>query len=194
VKRGGLTEARAVGFLDGSTPPEAHWASGSDERETTAVYGCNMAFLDTVIREIRFDENLPLYGWQEDRDYTGMARRMGPVIYFPKCEGVHLGVGRGRTSGLRFGYSQTANPLYLMKKGTIGYKIGIRFIVRALAANLALGLRNHSLVDYRGRLQGNMRALRDVILGCSHPSRIMASDFEPMLASPPISASSERGA
>jgi hypothetical protein len=26
-----------------------------------------MAFTDTVIRQTRFDENLPLYGWQEDR-------------------------------------------------------------------------------------------------------------------------------
>ena len=188
VKRGGLTEAEAVGFLDGSMPPEAHWASGPDEGETTAVYGCNMAFTDTVIREIRFDENLPLYGWQEDRDYTGMAQRMGRVIYCPKCVGVHLGVRRGRTSGLKFGYSQIANPLYLMKKGTMGYKIGMRFILRAMAANLARGIGHHSLVDYRGRLQGNMRALRDVICRCAHPSRITASTFETVPESPPLSS------
>ena len=193
VKRGGLTEAQAVGFLDGSTMPEAHWASGSEETETTAVYGCNMAFTDTVIREIRFDENLPLYGWQEDRDYTGMARRMGRVIYFPACVGVHLGVRRGRTSGLKFGYSQIANPLYLMKKGTMGFRIGLRFILRALASNLARGIGIHALIDYRGRLKGNMRALRDVILGRSHPSRIAASDFETTAGSPPISAASKRG-
>ena len=32
--------------------------------------------------------------------------------------GVHLGNKRGRVSGLRFGYSQIANPIYLLQKGT----------------------------------------------------------------------------
>jgi hypothetical protein len=91
-----------------------------------------MAFTDTVIRQTRFDVNLPLYGWQEDRDYTDMALRLGRVIYFPDCRGVHLGVKSGRTGGGKLGYSQIANPVYLMKKGTMGYKIGLKFIGRAL--------------------------------------------------------------
>jgi hypothetical protein len=174
VRTGGLTENQATAFLNGETPPQSHWASGVNERDTGSVYGCNMAFIDTVIRQTRFDENLPLYGWQEDRDYTGMAKKIGRVIYFPNCRGVHLGVKSGRTSGIKLGYSQIANPLYLMKKGTMEYRIGLKFIARALAANTVRSLSDHPFIDYRGQLRGNMRALLDVLLMRSHPSNILS--------------------
>jgi hypothetical protein len=93
-----------------------------------------------------------------------MALRLGRVIYFPDCRGVHLGVKSGRTGGGKLGYSQIANPVYLMKKGTMGYKIGLKFIGRVLAANIVRSVRDHPFVDSRGRLRGNMRALLDVRL------------------------------
>jgi hypothetical protein len=177
VRTEGLTENQATAFLNGEAPPQSHWASGADERDSDSVYGCNMAFIDTVIRAVRFDEALPLYGWQEDRDYTGMAKRLGRVIYFPDCRGVHLGVKSGRTSGIKLGYSQIANPIYLMKKGTMGHKIGLKFIGRALAANIVRSLSDHPFVDYRGRLRGNMRALLDVLLMRSDPRNILNADL-----------------
>jgi hypothetical protein len=170
---GGLTDDQADAFLKGQTPPQAHWASGTSERDTASVYGCNMAFVDTVIRTTRFDEALALYGWQEDRDYTGMAWKHGRVIYYPSCRGVHLGTRSGRVSGVKFGYSQIANPVYLMKKGTMDLKTGPRFIARALAANSIRSLQKHPFVDYRGRLRGNMRALLDVIALRSDPRNIV---------------------
>jgi hypothetical protein len=78
---------------------------------------------------------------------------------------------------MKFGYSQIANPLYLMKKGTMGYKVGVRFIARALAANIIRSIGKHPYVDYKGRLRGNMRAVRDVIYGRSDPRRIAESSF-----------------
>ena len=100
-----------------------------------------------------------------------MANKLGRVIYFPGCRGVHLGVRSGRSSGVRLGYSQIANPVYLMKKGTMGYKAGVQHIARALASNTVRSLGKHPYVDYRGRPLGNMRAVWDVLCCRSDPRR-----------------------
>jgi hypothetical protein len=163
VKRGGLNEKDAESYIRHEIPSESHWASGTFEREIHCAYGCNMAFLDTVVRKVRFDEELPLYGWQDDRDYTGMARKYGRVIYTPKCIGVHLGVKSARVSGVKFGYAQIANPLYLMRKGTMSFSLCLKHLAKAIASNLIQSCLPHPLMDYRGRLRGNIRAITDTI-------------------------------
>ncbi|NWG45605.1 MAG: glycosyltransferase [Alphaproteobacteria bacterium] len=173
VKGPGLDEAEAEAYLAGARAPLPHWASGEAMREVSAMYGCNMAFRAVVARTCRFDEALPLYGWQEDRDFTQRARAHGRTVYAPGPSGVHMGVKRGRTSGLRFGYSQIANPLYLWRKGTMQAREALRFVARALAANAARSLTRNALFDYRGRLAGNVRALGDLLLGRCDPRRIV---------------------
>ena len=167
-----IDEVYARKLLAGEAPPMAHWAAG-EEREVGSVYGCNMAFRASVLSEIRFDENLPLYSWQEDLDITSRVARLGKVLYTPECRGVHLGVKLGRTSGFRFGYSQIANPIYLYKKGTCPYKRAARFTARAIVGNGIRSLLKPRLFDYRGRFRGNLLALYDVMLGRLHPRRIL---------------------
>jgi len=173
VKRGGLSEADALRYLTGARAPEPHWAAGAERREVGCAYGCNMAFVDRVLRGCRFDEALPLYGWQEDYDFTSRARAFGTVVYEPSCHGVHLGVRSARTSGVRFGYSQVANPLYLARKQTMERSHACRFIYRNLLSNLYHSLRENALFDYRGRLKGNFLALVDILRGIIHPLRIL---------------------
>ena len=67
---------------------------------------------------LRFDDNLPLYGWLEDIDFARSIAPYGRVVKSMLLRGVHLGVKRGRTSGVKLGYSQIANPLYMLRKGT----------------------------------------------------------------------------
>jgi hypothetical protein len=86
--------------------------------------------------------------------------------------GVHLGVKSGRTSGLRFGYSQIANPIYLMRKGTMSLSFGGKSILKNLAANLFRSVRPEAYVDRVGRLKGNLFALGDLVRGKLHPGRI----------------------
>ncbi len=173
VKRGGVSETEALRYLSGEAPREEHWASGPDRREAGCAYGCNMAFVDQVIRRCRFDEALPLYGWQEDYDFTSCARAFGIVVYEPSCLGVHLGASKGRTSGVRFGYSQIANPLYLARKRTMKRKQACKFVSRHVLSNLYHSLRGNGLFDYRGRLKGNLLAFADILRGISHPRRIL---------------------
>lgn len=173
VKVGGIGEADALRYLSGDLAPEAHWASGNERREIWCAYGCNMTFVDRVIRRCRFDAALPLYGWQEDYDFTARAREFGPALYEPECLGVHLGVTRGRISGVRFGYSQIANPFYLARKHTMKRRRACSFISRHLCSNLYHSLRTDARFDYRGRLKGNCLAFFDMVRGTIHPQRIL---------------------
>src|SRR5690606_28448217 len=45
--------------------------------EVPATYGCNMAFRCSSIGDLRFDERLPLYAWQEDVDFSTQIARRG---------------------------------------------------------------------------------------------------------------------
>jgi GT2 family glycosyltransferase len=143
--------------------------------ECYGTYGCNMAFRAEAIRlnKVLFDENLPFYGWQEDIDFSRQLGRHGLIVKASSLQGVHLGTKLGRTSGVRFGYSQIANPVYLIRKGTMSWKHGANQMWRNVAANLARSLSPEPWVDRRGRLRGNMLAAIDLVRGRSSPRRIL---------------------
>lgn len=171
----GYDEATARAYLLGKRPPAAHWTQVATLTERPdGLYGCNMAFRGTVAGAQRFDERLPLYGWQEDIDFGGRAKRFGRLVCDPACRGVHMGVQGARTSGLRFGYSQIANPLYLVAKGSMRPVFGTRLMCRNLASNLFNSLRLNRRKDYFGRLRGNLRALVDATRGRLSPERILS--------------------
>lgn len=166
----GLTPAEARAVLAADKPPAQPALAPIHN-----AYGCNMVFRTAAIRaaRARFDEALPLYGWQEDADFSRQLLGQGAIVEAQALRGVHLGNKRGRTSGLRFGYSQVANPLYLVRKGTMGPRRALRLAAGNIAANLVGSLRNTGLVDRRGRLRGNALALWDALRGRSSPRRIL---------------------
>jgi GT2 family glycosyltransferase len=138
------------------------------------TYGCNMAFRMETVRQngILFDENLPLYGWQEDIDFSLRLAPFGRIVKSDNLQGVHLGVKVGRTSGVKTGYSQIANPVYLARKGSIAKLYAINLICRNVAANLVRSLYPEPWIDRKGRVKGNVLALLDVAVGRSSPLRI----------------------
>jgi glycosyltransferase involved in cell wall biosynthesis len=140
-----------------------------------SAYGCNMALRVAPIRAhgLRFDENLPLYGWSEDVDFCRQLAAYGLIVENARMAGVHLGVKAGRTSGVRFGYSQIANPYYLWRKGTDRPGFALRQIVRNVGANVAKSLSPEPWVDRRGRLFGNALGFADLIRGRLDPKRIL---------------------
>lgn len=171
----GYDELTAQEYLLGERPPEAHWAHNTGVTELPdGLYGCNMAYRDVVARTQRFDEHLPLYGWQEDIDFAGGVRNFGKLVCDAACRGVHMGIQGGRTSGLRFGYSQIANPVYLVRKGSMRAGFGTRLMCRNLASNLFNALRLNRRKDYAGRLRGNLHALFDAGIGRLDPARILS--------------------
>ncbi len=143
------------------------------ERALPALYGCNLCVRLSAAEGLWFDEKLPLYGWQEDVDYSFQLGAKGTLIYTNLLAGVHLGAKGGRTSGKRLGYSQIANPVYLLRKKTIPPRLAWRLMSRNLMANLAYSVFPEPYVDRLGRLQGNTWALFDLMVGRIHPERIL---------------------
>lgn len=166
----GIGHEEALAILDRSAPP-THPAAD----DTYGCYGCNMTFrLDVVQRErLRFDAALPLYGWLEDIDFSRRVAPFGRIANWSGLRGVHLATKRGRTSGVRFGYSQVVNPIYMVRKGSMRWSYAARHVGKNMAKNLLRAFWQEPWVDRRGRLKGNLIGLAEVIAGRAHPGRIL---------------------
>jgi GT2 family glycosyltransferase len=146
----------------------------SIRRDLKGLYGCNMTYRRRMIEGIWFDERLKLYGWQEDIDFAAQLLGRGRLVQTHAFAGVHQGVKGGRASGVRLGYSQIINPLYLAGKGTMRTSFALRIIMGNLVANHARALSPEPWVDRAGRVRGNWLGLFDAVRGRLTPERIEA--------------------
>jgi hypothetical protein len=146
---------------------------GRITRPKRGLYGCNMVYRAAAIGELKFDENLPLYGWQEDVDFSYRLGSRGRLVACDAIKGVHMGEKIGRTSGRRLGYSQIANPLYLLGKRSIPRDLAWRIMRNNVSSNLWGSLWPEPYIDRRGRLIGNLLAVRDLARRRLHPGRIL---------------------
>lgn len=140
----------------------------------TSLYGCNMAFRLAAAETLRFDEKLPLYGWQEDVDFTHQLSWRGKLVRTSALTGIHLGARSGKTSGKRLGYSQIANVVYLWRKGTMRPWLGERLLFQNIVSNVVRSIWPEPDIDRRGRLAGNILAIADLLRGRIDPERIEA--------------------
>jgi GT2 family glycosyltransferase len=161
-----LADAQAMVAKDEATPRTAgvrYWG---------VPYGCNMAFRTSAINGTRFDERLPLYGWQEDLDFGARIGLSGKIAKVGRLRGVHMGIKSGRVSGARLGASQIINNVYLWRKGTMPLKSAVKFAGRNVAANLLGSFRPQPFIDRRGRLKGNIMGLLQVLRGRLDPEYV----------------------
>lgn len=164
-----LAEAeRLVDAADDAGPGDLRPRANLD-----GLYGCNMAFRAAAIGATRFDERLPLYGWQEDVDFAARLLPRGRLVLTHAFGGVHCGVKTGRTPGLRLGYSQVANPVYLARKGSMRPFRSARLIAGNMIANHLRALAPEPWIDRRGRLRGNWIALRHALSGQLDPEHVL---------------------
>ena len=165
-----------IGYDEAQKLVNEHQKAGADDINIRDVldglYGCNMAFRAAAIGKVRFDENLPFYSWQEDIDFAAQLLGRGRLIRSDGFAGVHRGVKRGRGSGVRFGYSQVVNPIYLARKKTMRWSYALKIIRNNVLANLLKMFFPEPWVDRRGRVIGNMMGLRDVVLRKDDPRNI----------------------
>ena len=172
AKGPGITPAEARAMLAGDTAPPDITAA----HEHFNGYGCNMALRLAPVRDhaLRFDEKLPLYAWYEDIDLTRRMLPYGKILRLGGARGVHLGVKQGRVPGVRLGYSQVVNPIYLARKGSFPWSHAIPSAMRHCVINLLLSVRPEPEVDRWGRFRGNMRGLLDLATGRADPERILS--------------------
>jgi len=171
VKEGGITYESALQIVRAyEAGPELPLRN----EDFLFAYGCNMAFRTSAIGKIRFDENLPLYGWQEDMDFAGQISVHGKVIRTTSFAGVHRGVNKGRSSGVMLGFSQIINPTYLVRKGTMRPKKAATLIVKNLIANHVKVLMPEPFIDRSGRLRGNWLGLFHLLRGHADPTAVLS--------------------
>ncbi len=171
AKGPGIAPDRARAILAADTPPADPLAA----EPAFNGYGCNMALrLDPVFAHgLRFDENLPLYAWYEDIDLTRRMLPHGRILRLAGARGVHLGTKAGRVPGVRLGYSQVVNPIYLARKGSFPWNHAVPSAARHVLVNLLKSARPEPEVDRWGRFRGNLRGLRDLATGRADPRRIL---------------------
>ena len=168
----GIVHEEGLRLLREARPNSDVWSITS----TYNGYGCNLAVRMKTVRDhrIRFDERLPLYAWLEDVDFSRQLARHGDIVRVACLRGVHLGTKRsGRGPGARLGYSQVANPVYLARKGTMRWRLALMQVGKNMLANLGRSFSPEPWVDRRGRLLGNMRAIKDLIGGKMSPERAL---------------------
>lgn len=141
---------------------------------TYGGYGCNMVIKASVARanHVVFDERLPGYGWLEDIDFTRRLSDYGEIAVSRYLEGVHLGTKSGRQNGVRLGYSQVINPLYMVRKGSLSVSYAFDHVARNVAANTIRSFAPEPWVDRRGRLMGNVLAFCHVLRGRVDPAAL----------------------
>lgn len=145
----------------------------SIKKDLVGLYGCNMVFRASAIGNIRFDEKLPLYSWQEDIDFAVQVGRNGRTVATNSFAGIHQGIKSSRTSGKQLGYSQIANPIYLIRKGTMPATFGVRLMIKNVISNHVKLFKPERWVDRRGRTVGNWLAIRDLLTNRLDPEKIL---------------------
>jgi GT2 family glycosyltransferase len=167
IKGPGLSVEEAFRRVEAAPAGDPSWMV-----EPYSPYGCNMAFRRSMIEGMTFDERLVLYGWLEDRDFgAAIAKRGARTVKVGAALGVHMGIKRGRTSGVQLGYSQVVNPVYLNRKGTMRAGLVGRHIFGNVASNLVRALRPEPFIDRAGRLRGNLMGFRDLARGRITPEK-----------------------
>lgn len=175
VLRDGIN-TEGVSFEDAVALVEAHDAQPQEApriQPTKHAYGCNMMVRVSADPALRFDERLPLYAWQEDRDFSRRLGAHGRIVHTSACAGVHMGIKSGRQSGVRMGYSQIANPVYLVGKNSMTPAEAAALMGKNMLKNIVRTPFPEKWTDRRGRLAGNLLAIRDAFSGALKPERIL---------------------
>ncbi|GHD21938.1 glycosyltransferase family 2 protein [Tianweitania populi] len=177
IKNSGVPLTEAIHVLDDDQRSGRASRIGALQ-DVYNVYGCNMLLRLRPILEqgARFDANLPLYSWLEDVEFSRAVARCGRIVRSSALRGVHLGTKSGRTPGIKFGYSQVANPIYLWRKNRMTARRTVTRVARNLIANLVRSFRPEPWVDRRGRLKGNLIGLSELLAGRLSPMRILDLD------------------
>jgi hypothetical protein len=117
-----------------------------------------MSMRSRLIGSFRFDERLAL-------------RRYGRMVGFSTIIGVHLGLKAGRVSGVRFGYSQIVNPMYLINKGSVPATVAVELMAHRRQPRPELLART---VDRSaGTRAGKLLAAFHVMMGRIQPEYIL---------------------
>jgi GT2 family glycosyltransferase len=179
IANGGITREEAKQLLAKSKPGGSLKGRFFSQGKHHILYGCNMIIRRPILNYETFDENLPFYSYGEDYDLSIRLERYGLIGRFDGCVGVHLETPGGRVREVLRGYSFVANNWYFLNKGVMHLPLHMawtRFwlicVGKSLWQSLWHLLKGDRSLDWGGRLQGHLLAVKDIFLGCCEPGRI----------------------
>lgn len=176
---GNVTREEGRARIDAYRPKRDFQGKFQSQGSGHTLHGCNMVIRRDVLEYEQFDEELPLYSYNEDYDLSLRLEAYGRVGRFIGCISVHLETPSGRVREDMRGYSLVANNYYFIKHKSTHLPAPlawIRFWIVCVArplliclVHLAKGDTSH---DFRARLKGILIAVKDIFTGKSHPGRI----------------------
>jgi GT2 family glycosyltransferase len=176
---GNITREHGKSLIANYQPPRDFKPMFRSSGREHSLHGCNMILRRGVLEYERFDEQLPLYSFNEDYDLSNRLEGYGLVGRFDGCVSVHLESPSGRVREDMRGYSLVANNYYFIKKGTSHLPTPlawIRFwpicVIKPLLRCVWHLARGDKSMDFRGRIRGILLAVKDIFAGTSHPGRI----------------------
>jgi glycosyltransferase involved in cell wall biosynthesis len=160
------------------------WQKGRPVRTSPrdSAYGCNMVYRASAIRDIQFDERLPLYGWLEDSDFSHASTRgRRTPVNNRDAHAVHLGWRGGRIAGKKLGFSQIVNSFYLWRKSRVFSlpHVVVQCWLRCLAGNVLGLVFGEPIEDRPGRLHGNLLGFLHLLSGQLDPQRVLTMPAGP---------------
>ena len=129
------------------------------------LYGCNMSFRYSAIAHERFDENLKLYAFKEDWDFSYRLACKGKYLKLYKCTGEHEISPKRAVNDEKMGYMWVANDCYIKRKNRIFSVACIFYYLAYMARHLLCFWKTSS----RKRLKGALRAFWKVVILSGKP-------------------------
>ncbi|MGA9632708.1 MAG: hypothetical protein WBQ63_14880, partial [Candidatus Acidiferrales bacterium] len=170
-----LTRIQAKKLCDAYDQSQAHSDMPGRYSPADSAYGCNMVVRYSAARKVRFDETLPLYAWLEDRDYSHrVTKHLRAPVELESAVAVHLGSRSGRIGGVRMGFSEVINPIYLWAKNrTFSLRhLVVQYWIRCFVGNVLGILTRDSEYDRMGLLRGNLIGFWHLLKGSWDPGHI----------------------
>jgi GT2 family glycosyltransferase len=151
-----------------ANPPDA-----SPIEDVRTGIGCKMCVRGTLLGKVSFDERLPLYGYQEDFDFSLQCKQHGRIVLNRHCLMVHIVADQGRMGSKQRGYSEVVNPFYIWSKRK-GAQLS-RTFAGALRRTLQNALRCHT-AQGRRQFAGNLIGWFRLVSGKVEPEFILQVD------------------
>jgi GT2 family glycosyltransferase len=180
IRDGGVTREEAKQIIASYQPKEDYRGIFIRGVKYAILYGCCMMIRSHLLAYEKFDENLPLYGFGEDYDFSMRIKRYGFIGRYNNCLGVHLKSPGGRVNEVQRGYAIVANNWYFLRKGVSHlppvlaiFRFWFVVVLKLLIDALWRALKGDKTLDWAGRARGFCFAVGDIVLGRSSPRRIM---------------------
>jgi GT2 family glycosyltransferase len=179
LSNGNVTRQRARQIVADYWPEQRFRGIFQSSGRNYMLHGCNMVIRRAVLEYEKFDEELPLYSYNEDYDLSIRLLSYGRLGRFSGCLSVHLEASSGRVREDQRGYSLVANNYYFITQKKVHLPIPlawIRFWLVCVGRPLFVCcwhiLKRDRSYDFSGRMNGILLAVRDIFTGRSHPGRI----------------------